>query len=98
MKNIRITMSAIAIAAGAVVAFAFAPNKAEKAQNKALTTFFAIEDSPGSNSYHWASTVPSGYQCKTGLAVCSVQSETQPIDNQLPSGVNSQNKVYRAQQ
>ncbi|MYY43952.1 hypothetical protein [Elizabethkingia anophelis] len=95
MKNLRITMSAIAIAAGAVVAFAFSPNKAE---SKVLTTFHAIEDSPGSNNYHWSSTIPSGFSCKSGLAVCDLEAQSQPTDNQLPNGVQSQSQVYRAQE
>lgn len=62
---------------------------------KRLNTYYAIEDSPGSSSYHWSTSIPAGFTCQSGSAVCSLQSATQPANNQLPSGVSSSNQVYR---
>jgi hypothetical protein len=95
MKTLKIAVAALVIAGGTFGAFAF--TKAEKSDNKVLTTYYAIEDSPGSMSYHWSTSVPAGFEClPTGRAVCSVQANSQPTNNQLPSGTTSENKVYRA--
>lgn len=92
MRTIKIAVTALVIAGGTFSAFAFSGNK----ENKVATTYYAIEDSPGSSSYHWSTSVPSGFQCKpNGTAVCSITANTPPTNNQLPSGTSSRNEVYR---
>lgn len=91
MTTLKIAVTALVIAGGTFSAFAFSANK----ENKAATTYYAIEDSPGSSSYHWSTSVPEDFECKEGGAVCSIMANTPPTDNQLPSGVSPTNKVYR---
>lgn len=91
MTTLKIAVTALVIAGGTFSAFAFSANK----ENKVATTYYAIEDSPGSSSYHWSTSVPSNFVCSPGTAVCSLESNTKPIDNQLPSGTTSTEMVYR---
>ncbi|WP_278352389.1 hypothetical protein [Chryseobacterium gleum] len=93
MKTLKIALTALVIAGGTFTAFAFSANNDK--ENKVATTYYAIEDSPGSSSYHWSTSIPSNFKCKPGNAVCSLQADTPPRDNQLPSGVSPTNMVYR---
>lgn len=94
MKTLKIAVTALVIAGGVFSAFAFTANNINK--SNASTTYYPIADNPSSpNSYHWETSVPAGFECVAGNAVCSVTTDTPPTDNQLPSGVPSTNKVYR---
>ncbi|WP_160139616.1 hypothetical protein [Chryseobacterium sp. c4a] len=94
MKPIKIAATALIIAGGTFAAFAFTSNKESKT-TPPPTTYYAIEDTPGSPNFHWSTSVPAGYECVPGKAVCSITATTPPTNNQLPSGVTSRNEVYR---
>ncbi|MBW8683490.1 hypothetical protein [Chitinophaga rhizophila] len=89
MKRTKIIAMASALVLGIGGAFATRPT----------VTYFAVEDAPGSNSYHWETTNPEsrGYACVAGPARCSANWTSTPISNQLPAGQPSQNLIYRMQ-
>ncbi|ROI02516.1 hypothetical protein EGI16_12825 [Chryseobacterium sp. G0240] len=93
MKLIKTAVAVLLIAGGTFTAFAFSANK----DNKAATTYYPIADDPEHpNNYHWETSVPEGFVCTDGTAVCSITTDTPPTDNQLPSGVPSTSRVYRS--
>lgn len=94
MKTIKTAAAVLLIAGGTITAFAFSANNNN--ENKVATTYYAIaDDLDHPNSYRWVTSVPAGFVCVDGPAVCSITTNTPPADNQLPSGVPSTNKVYR---
>lgn len=87
----------MALAAISSVGGAFAVNAKP---HKLATTYYAVRLPGETSGFHWQTNKPdaSDFACKTVTSgICSITTNTAPMDGQVPAGHAQTDKVYLPQ-